>query len=69
METNHQSNNINIMYPELNELENVGGDLLNKIDLFLVNSTNFDDKQRKELVELFNEIYAVGLVDGLSADD
>ena len=57
------------MYPELNELENVGGDLLNKIDLFLVNSTNFDDKQRKELVELFNEIYAVGLVDGLSADD
>lgn len=67
METKHPSNHINDMYPELNELENVGGDFLNKLDLFFIN-TNLDENQRKMIVSMLNEAYTTGLVDGLSTD-
>jgi hypothetical protein len=66
METKLSNLDIIIMtYPELNELESVGGDIRDRIELFFVNS-NFDETQRKVIVDLLNEFYTIGLVDGLS---
>lgn len=66
METKWTIRHITYMpYQELNELEGVEDDVKNRIELFFTNS-NFDEKQRKTIIDLLNEFYSIGLVDGLS---